>query len=246
MYRQAKAITISYNHIQYSCTVLKMPDLVNAKRKYTSNRRAEQAADTRERIVLAARTLFVTEGWHKATIARIAKAARVSSETVYAVFGTKPAILQAVVELAIRGEAPDVALLDQTGPRRVTSTADPRRLLELFSDDLALVLDRVAELVAVAQTAAQSEADMKHLYEQLHQGRRRNLGVVAQALVQTGALGPEVDVDAVTTELWRLGSPELFLLLTKIEGLSVAEYAAWLNGVLVARLLVSKGGRSRD
>lgn len=214
-----------------------MVDAVKPKRKYASTRRAGQAADTREAVIAAARAQFIAAGWAGTTIAGVARAAGVSSETIYAVFGSKQALLLAVVERAVRRAEPDVALLDQAGPKSVLAATDQRTQLAMFASDITEVLGNVADLMAVVRSAAAADTALEGLYRNLHEGRRRNLASVARALLAVGPLRGNLDADAATATLWRLASPELFLLMTKLEGLSGERYAAWLTSTLQAVLL---------
>lgn len=216
-----------------------MTPAVKQKRKYASTRRAAQAADTREAVIAAARQQFIAAGWQGTTIAGVARAAGVSSETIYAVFGNKQALLRAVLERAVRRADPAVPLLEQTGPRAIAAAADQRTLIVLFAKDITEVLGNVAELMAVVRTAAATDAELASLYRTLHEGRRRNLAFVAESLLDKGPLRHGKDVEAATALLWRLASPELFLLMTELEGVHAASYSEWLEGALVDALLLS-------
>ncbi len=214
-----------------------MVDAVKPKRKYASTRRAGQAADTRATVIAAARAQFIAAGWAGTTIAGVARAAGVSNETIYAVFGSKQALLLAVVERAVRRAEPDTALVDQAGPQAVAAAREQRAQLALFASDITDVLGNVAELMAVVRSAAEGDAALEGLYRNLHDGRRRNLAFVARALLAAGSLRAGMDAEAATATLWRLASPELFLLMTKLEGQSREQYAAWLGATLAAALL---------
>ena len=214
-----------------------MIEPVKPKRKYASTRRAGQAADTREAVIAAARQQFIAAGWQGTTIAGVARAAGVSNETIYAVFGGKQALLQAVMERAVRRTDPAVPLLEQAGPRAIGAAADQRAQIALFAEDITGVLGNVAALMAVVRTAAATDAELAALYRGLHDGRRRNLAFVAKALSEKGPLRHGMDAEAATALLWRLASPELFLLITDLEGLQAASYAEWLTGALVDALL---------
>lgn len=214
-----------------------MAEPVNPKRRYQSARRSAQAADTRSAVLDAARTLFVDTGWQKTTIAAIARAAGVSAETIYAVFGNKTALLEALVAQAIRGAQQQTPLLEQAGPRAIAAETDQRRQLDIFAHDIAQVLSRVAPLVAVVRSAAEGDPELSVLYRQLHAGRRRNLDAVAGALLANGPLRENLDRDAATSAIWRLASPELFLLLRDVDGLDAEAYAGWLAATLAATLL---------
>lgn len=214
-----------------------MPEPVNRKRVYRSPRRAAQAGETRDAVLDAARSLFVEQGWSGATLAGIARAAGVSVETVYSVFGSKRALLQQLIQRAVRGQFPETPLTEQKGPRNVLAQSDPLASIHAFAVDIAQVLERVAPLVDVVRTAARAEPELSALYAELHAGRRRNLHLVAQALAATGGLRPGLDADAATAILWRQASPELFLLMRDVEGKTVEQLAATLGETLRLHLL---------
>jgi len=212
-----------------------MSDAVKPKRAYRSPRRSRQAEETRQAILAAAAGLFVARGWNGTTVAEIAHEAGVSAETVYAAFGQKRAILRNLVRMAVRGSAADVPLLEQRGPSAVLAETSQRRLIAAFANDIAAVLERVAPLVGVVADAAASNAEMAELLRDLHDGRRRNLAPVAEALAGLGSL--RGGVDAATATIWRLASPELFLLMTRMEAMPVADYRDWLDATLAAALI---------
>src|SRR5215217_1701144 len=108
-------------------------EAVKPKRKYASTRRAGQAADTRDAVIAAARQQFIAVGWQGTTIASVARAAVVSNETIYAVFGNKQALLRAVIERAVRGTEPTLPLLEQAGPKSIAAAVDQREQLALFA-----------------------------------------------------------------------------------------------------------------
>jgi len=214
-----------------------MTEPVKTKRKYAAGRRAAQAADTRDAVIAAARRLFVASGWQGTTIAGIAREAAVSSETIYAVFGNKQSLLKAVLERSIRREEPAQPLLEQAGPQAIAAAPDQSSQLALFATDIADVLSNVAELMAVVRTAAETDPALAELYRGFHAGRRHNLEFVAAALLQRGPLRHGMEVETATAIIWRLASPELYLLLTRIEGLDQPAYAGWLRDMLTAALL---------
>lgn len=210
---------------------------VKTKRPYRSKQRAEQAADTRRAVVRAARDAFVASGWDGTTIAGVARAAKVSPETIYSVFGSKAALFTEAVRSAVRRSDPDTPLIEQAKPRAVTEAPDQASILKLFARDIAGVLSNVAPLMAVAAAAAPTNPDIDRIYRELHAGRRNNLRQVSEALIRRGPLRGGLGPDDATDIIWRLVSPELFLLVTKVEGVEIGEYAAWLERTLVTLLL---------
>ena len=214
-----------------------------ATRPYRSAHRSGKAAQTRAAILGAADGLFRSKGWTATTIAQIAEQAGVSAETVYSGFGSKRKILRTLVVTAVRRDAPAVPLASQAGPMAVLAEPDPARLLGHFARDIADVLARVAPLMAVVRAGAAAEPELASLYRELHEGRRRNLLAVAEALERTGALRPHLTAASAADTIWRLASPELFTLMHDVEGTSPDAFGTWLEDTLVHALLVRDPGR---
>ena len=205
-----------------------MMDVKPPLRPYRSPKRALQAAETRESVLSAARELFVSEGWTRATITRIALKAGVSNETIYATFGSKNALLEELVTRAVRGKAADVSLPEQEVPRRIAAETSQSRQIDLFAQDIASVLDRVAPLMEVARSAAGTDETIARLYAGFHRGRRKNLEWFASMLLNNGPIRDGMNARMAGEILWRIASPDLFLLMRDQEGVTQAAYAEWL------------------
>lgn len=95
----------------------------------------------------------------------------------------------------------------------------------------------------VVRSAAEGDDEIVALYAELHRGRRKNLEWFAEALLQSGPLRNGMDTTAVTDVLWRLASPELFLLVRRVEKLSSGYYVNWLAATLKALLLRDRDAR---
>ena len=205
------------------------------RRLYRSERRREQAEETRRKVLDAAEALFEERGYEGASIAAIAAAAGVSQETVYSRFGNKRALLGELVARAVRGADPR-PVADQEGPRSLGAASDQHEQLRLFAADIAERLERAAPLVALIG-AARAEPELAELLERLHAERLRNLRIVVDSLVRNAPLRlPEQE--ALET-VWALTSPELHQLLVRVRGWSRSRYRAWLADSLAALLLQS-------
>jgi AcrR family transcriptional regulator len=211
-----------------------MSEDVKPKRRYRSDRRREQAAQTRLRVLDAARERFVAAGFAGTTIASVAEAAGVSPETIYGTFGNKAALLKQVVRTAARGG--DVTpILEQAGPRSVAAATDQHEQLRLFAQDVTQRLERAGPVFAVLTAAVPGEPALAEAQAQIDGLRRANLSHLIEQLAanQPLAVTNEVALDTV----WALASPELFQLLTTRGGWPSARYAAWLGDTLSAALL---------
>lgn len=216
-------------------------DEVKSPRSYRQTRRAAATAKTRAAVLKAARACFVAKGWSGTTIAAIAARAKVSPETIYASFGSKSALMVETLRAAVRGEEAEVPLLEQAAPRAIAASRDQRRQLAIFTEDIAGVLERVAPLMDVVRAGAATDRRLQALYREFHDGRRRNLGFVARALLATAPLRDGQDEEQATAAIWRLASPELFMLMRNVEGTDRTAYAAWLLRALSDALLVQPG-----
>lgn len=212
----------------------------DVKRPYRSERRREQARETRERVLDAAAALFERRGYEGSSIAAIAGEAGVSEETVYAHFRNKRTLLGELVGRAVRGGDPR-PVAEQEGPRALAAVTDQREQLRLFAADIVRRLERAAPLVAIAAGAARSEPELAELLARLHAERRRNLRLLVDALARNGPLRLRAE-EAVETA-WALTSPELHQLLGRVGGWTRRRYCAWLAESLAALLLEERERR---
>src|SRR6059058_694919 len=94
---------------------------------YRSRLREQQATEMRQRIAASAMELFAEDGFRGTTVAAIAQRAGVAVATVYATFGSKGAILTALMSQF--ETAADVADWDA----RIQAEEDPAGKLRLFA-----------------------------------------------------------------------------------------------------------------
>jgi len=211
-----------------------MPEDVKPRRPYRSQRRREQAEETRARVLEAAARLFAERGFESATISAIAEAAGVSPETVYAGFRNKRTLLGELIRAAVRGsEAAPVP--EQAGPRAVAAAVDQREQLQLFAADVSLRLERVGPLVEVLSTASRTDPELAALLAKIHDERLTNLRTFVQALAANGPL--RLEPEAALDTVWALASTDVHRLLTGTRGWSRERYREWLAGSLAALLL---------
>ena len=210
-----------------------MSEVSKPRRAYRSDTRREGAERTRQRILDAAERCFLERGFAATSVAAIADVAGTAAETVYAAFGTKAHLLEALVRRGARGPS-ETEVLDQPTATAVREAPDRQTALRLFADDISLRLERVAPLLAVLAAAAPGDPALASLYQEVHASRQRNLRTLTRSLRR---LGPLQHSERATTEtIWALASPELYLLLTTVQGWTRTRYAAWLKDSLGALL----------
>jgi AcrR family transcriptional regulator len=99
----------------------------------TNAPRAEQVRATRQKVLVAARDLFVRRGYLGATIEAIAKRAAVGPQTVYNVVGGKAALLKAVWDVTLAGDDKPVPMIERPLARAMLAAADPHECLRLYA-----------------------------------------------------------------------------------------------------------------
>jgi AcrR family transcriptional regulator len=207
----------------------------SVKRPYRSTRRAEQARETRLRIIRAAHDLFISEGYGRTTMAQVARAAGVALETVYAVYRNKPALLRQVWYATFRGDEEDVRLLDRPEIRAVLAEPDLATRLRAHTVVLTPVFRRMTPLFRALQGAATSEPAAAAMLAEFDERRLDAAGRYARAAAATGqlAVGEEECRDLLAATL----DGALWHRLVDERGWSDDRFARMLGTMWVAALV---------
>jgi AcrR family transcriptional regulator len=207
-------------------------------RTYDNSRRAEQARATRRRIVDVARELLLTQGYATTTIAQVAKAAGVSSETVQKGFGTKAALAKAVYDVTLVGDDEPVPLRERPEFVAVRAESDPVRKLAAYGVVGRTLWERLGPLMAVLMQGAQAgEPDLVAFVATVRRESYAGASGVVADLAARGALRPDLSVEQARDELWLLIQPELWLLLLGERGWTLDAVQAWFTRAASAALL---------
>ena len=201
------------------------------KRSYRSPRRQAQAESTRRDIAAAARRLFVAQGYGAATIQAIAREAGVAVQTVYAAFGTKRAILFALLDQMVADA--DLSRLEED--TRVAE-GDPRRQLRARVAFASRLYAGAGDLIRVAQAAAAVEPDLAAMVHEGESRRRRAVAGVVRAWQRDGALADGVDEREAVDLVWALLGPDVFRLFVTDRGWSRRRLEQWQFDTLERQL----------
>src|ERR1700746_1133734 len=102
------------------------------KRNYDNSRRLAQVRATRLRGVDAATRLFTESGYPATPIEAVADAADVSLPTLYRLFGSKRALLAAVLDASFGGDDEPIPFSDRPEVRAARSEREPARMAAAF------------------------------------------------------------------------------------------------------------------
>lgn len=207
------------------------------KRRYESAHRQEQARQTRRAILDAAAILFVDPGYAATPLTAVATEAGVAIQTVYKVFGSKPAVLSALVDLVIAGDDEPVALPDRPFVEDIRAATDVRSKLIRFAHNLAGIHARQAQVVLALAAAASADAEAAGIWHKNVEERRTGMTMFAAELAATGELRPEHTVDTTTDVLWLAMDVRNYDWLVRQRGWSPERFQRWYVDTVAAALL---------
>jgi AcrR family transcriptional regulator len=211
-----------------------MTDAVKPRRPYRSRIRADQAQLTRDRIVTSARQLFLARGFGGTTVAAVAAAADVAAETVYAAFGGKRGLMEAVITAAIHDQ--DDTAKDARWAERIGALATPQERLQAWVAHTCARLKATSPVHAMIGGAADSEPFAADLRERLL-AERLGLHTTRCRQFLADHLRSGLTVGQAAQRYSALLSPDLHHLLTREMGWSAAQHQQWVTALLEADLL---------
>jgi AcrR family transcriptional regulator len=160
----------------------------SVKRPYDASRRQARAQETRQRVMDVAHDLFIAQGYARTTITDIARAAEVSAETIYSVFGNKPALLRRIWYARFRGDEQDVRLLHRPEIQEMLAQRDLVVRLHRHAALVTPVFRRFVPLHRALEAAAASEPSASDMVAEYDAGRLDACTHYARAARKTGQL----------------------------------------------------------
>jgi AcrR family transcriptional regulator len=210
----------------------------SGRRAYASTRRAEQARGTRRAILEAARDLFASRGYAATSREEIARVAGVAVQTVAAVGGTKRALLEAVLDEAVRNHGEPLPVALRSWLQDLREHGDASGLLRAHAASSARVSARTAGVTEALRRAAAADAGLAELWDDLQRQRRRGQATVVELLAQRA---PRLRLDLSAAEaadlLWLLTDDSLHRALVAERGWAEERFAAWLGETMCSLLL---------
>ncbi len=195
--------------------------------KYSSSLRAEQAARTRQRVLVAAAELFAADGFARTTLARLAEAAGVSVETVQAQ-GSKRSLLTAAVHQLTFAE-PEDSFFSAPEAQDTIAAPSPAEFCRRGADLAAGFNARTFRLWRAFSSAAADNPDVDREFTELSGFIRGQCRAIVAMLADRGWLRDDVGVDELGDSLWVLLGSENYEKTTVRLGWSHEGYVAWLT-----------------
>lgn len=210
---------------------------VNERRSYDNSLRAEQAEATRTRILEATRRVLVDRGYAGTTMNGVARAARVSRETIYKAFGNKQALVKRLYDVTLVGDEQAAPLSRR--PEYQAMVADPTATgtLVRYAGVVRGLYERLGPLLGVLLIAARSgEPELREFGEETDRQRLVGAARVVQQVAAAGGLRADLTEERAVDIVWTVNSPDVNHLLIVSRGWSYDEYEEWLARSLIGGL----------
>ena len=199
--------------------------MVAGSRTRSRTSKAEQAAATRLRIVEAATTLFLRDGFLSTTMAAIAREAGVAVQTLYLAFGSKTAILQASFDAALKGGESE-GVLEQDWYLGALAEPDGPTALGLFCSGGSRIVARGSAVFAVIR-AASSDPEVAELLTHNKQLRYDGFAAIIEALATRPGFAPGLSTYDALGILYTVFSEDTYLLLVAEHGWTTERWQEW-------------------
>lgn len=199
------------------------------QRTYTSSLRAERAVATRLAILDAAHRCFAANGFAGATVKAIAEEAGVSAPTIYATFGSKGAMVVALID-----QIEQQAMAGRESVREDAEHPDAR--LDAWVADHGRIFHVGMDLFRPLMEAL-GEPDVRAMKRTGDDHRRAALESVVEGFAQAGRLRSDLTPKSAVDQAWVVSSAETYVLLVERCDWSHQEYLDWL-GETIRRLWV--------
>jgi AcrR family transcriptional regulator len=198
------------------------------RRPYDAAARQAQSAETKQRIVDAARALMLERGYRATTIAAIAAKAGVNTDTVYELVGRKPTLLRELIEQAVSGTDHPVVAEERAHIKAILAEPDPATKLTLYAKAIRLTHARLAPLLLALRDASSTEPEAKEVWQEISDRRATNMRKLIGDIRDAGGLRAGLSVNEAADTVWVTNSPEVYVLLTVDRSWTPAHYERWL------------------
>ena len=202
------------------------------------DKRAERSRRTREKVIKAARELFVAQGYGATSLQEVADRAGVAVQTIYFVFGNKRTLFKDVVDTSIAGDAEPGATMDREWFRAACAAPTAADQLRAHVRGTREILGRIAPIMPLIAAAAATDPQIAAQWPDGPDPRYTVQHAAAQALADKPDVRPDVSVAMAADLLFGLLSPQLYLLFVQDRGWSPDSWEKWACADLTAQLCI--------
>ena len=198
---------------------------VAVPRRYRSQLREQQTAQTRLAVVQAAHELFVANGWAATGMREVATNAGVALETVYSHFSSKRGLLRAVADAALVGDDAPVPLAQR--PEFLAMGHGRRRArIEAAARLVTAIQLRTGAVLKLLREGAAADAEIAEMLRAARDLQRQDVATALGLILSRPSTAAERD------GVWAIVSPEVYVLLVEESGWVPEQYEVWVAATL--------------
>jgi AcrR family transcriptional regulator len=199
-------------------------------RRYRSPERQQSAAQTRARIVTAARDLLLRQGGPAGmTIADLARAAGVSPQTVYNSVGGKAEVIKTVYDVMLAGDEDPTPMSHRPAFRAVIDAPDRATYAATYAAWTGGIYTSVGHLLGLLLTEGPGDDPvLTDFVAKINRERRIGNTNGLKGLVERGLLPSGEPLERIVDGVWVLTAPEVYDRLVRQRGWSADDYTDWL------------------
>jgi len=201
------------------------------KRRYRSEARVAQALKTKTRIIDSGKKLFSKYGIDQVTIDDVAKDAKVSAPTIYALFQSKAGLLKALTEQVLFN--PSFLKLVEN----VQRLTDPVAILKMTASIACAIYENEKAEMGLIRGASYFSSDLRKIEAELESIRFTMQEARCTLIVKKGAAKEDLALPTVRDIMWMYTSRDVYRLLVIERGWSLAKFENWLSSSLITTLL---------
>jgi len=194
--------------------------------------REEQTRITRDRILEAARRLFIERSYSTVSMQEIAREAGVAYQTVFSQFGGKLELARALCTSVLPHVGATIATL-----LPVREQGAPEAWLRFLGDFARRLYEPCAEILRFMRESG--DASLITWLKEIEDGRYQLLGELGAQLEGSGRLRSGLTPQAAVDLTWSLISPATYEQLVLDRGWTPDQYQAWLSMALPELILAS-------
>jgi AcrR family transcriptional regulator len=196
---------------------------------------------TERRIVDAATTLFLRDGYAATSLAAVAALAGVSERTLYVRFASKVVLFQRVIQAGVVGDTDPVPLTARDWSIASMGAPTLEERIAAFAEGVSVMLERLGPLMSVNGEVEPSEPDVQESAGRARADTLAFLDAFWTRAAEDGLLPVDADVEWLISTSTVLASAETRLLITRTLEWDRIAFREWIL-VTWPRLIV--GSRS--
>lgn len=210
----------------------------STRRTYSSERRAQSAEQTRERILDAATLLFGRKGIDKVTIADIGERARVATSTVYGTYKSKDGLLRALMKRSLFGGS------FQAAQKLLSGVTDPIELVRLTSHVSRAIYASESTDLGLLRNASGFAPALKKMEQEFERIRYDMQEERLRLLFNSDNARRGLSFEEARRIMWMYTSRDIYRMLVHEGGWSPDRYQEWLSRTLIEALVAKSPRRA--